>query len=59
MYAQYRADAIHATSKTRGPLSSAKLAWRAFVTPQAMNELIKALDQKGLVARRPDPGHGC
>jgi DNA-binding MarR family transcriptional regulator len=44
--------------KGRGPLSNAKLARRAFMTPQAMNELVKALEAKGLVARRPDPDHG-
>ncbi len=53
--AQYTALSV---LKARVPLSNAKLARRAFVTPQAMNELVKALEHKGLVARRPDPDHG-
>jgi DNA-binding MarR family transcriptional regulator len=53
--AQYTALSV---LKARGTLSNAKLARRAFITPQAMNELVKALEQKGLVARRPDPDHG-
>ena len=53
--AQYTALSV---LKTRGTLSNAKLARRAFITPQAMNELVKALEQKGLVTRRPDPDHG-
>jgi DNA-binding MarR family transcriptional regulator len=53
--AQYTALSV---LKTKGPLSNAKLARRALITPQAMNELVKALEQKGLVARRPDPDHG-
>lgn len=30
----------------------------AFVTPQAMNLVVKALERRGLVGRRPDPRHG-
>ncbi len=39
-------------------LSSAQLARLAFVTPQAMNLVISALERRQLVDRRPDPGHG-
>lgn len=39
-------------------LSSAQLARLAFVTPQAMNLVISALERRQLVERRPDPGHG-
>jgi DNA-binding MarR family transcriptional regulator len=53
--AQYTALTV---LKARGPLSNAKLARRALITPQAMNELIKAMEVKGLVTRRPDPDHG-
>lgn len=36
-------------------LSSAQLARRSFVTPQAMNEMVGALERKGWVSRAPDP----
>jgi DNA-binding MarR family transcriptional regulator len=35
-------------------MSSAQLARRSFVTPQAANELVAALERKGLVRRRAD-----
>ena len=38
-------------------LSSAQLARLAFVTPQAMNLVISALERRQLVVRRPSPGH--
>jgi DNA-binding MarR family transcriptional regulator len=38
-------------------LSNAGLARRAFVTPQTMNQVLHDLEQKGWVARRPDPAH--
>ena len=38
-------------------LSNAGLARRAFVTPQTMNQVLRELEQKGWVARHPDPGH--
>jgi DNA-binding MarR family transcriptional regulator len=41
----------------RDGLSSAQLARRAFVTPQAMNQLVISLERRGLIARLPDPGH--
>ncbi|MGH6656049.1 MAG: MarR family winged helix-turn-helix transcriptional regulator [Actinocrinis sp.] len=40
-----------------GP-SSAQLARIAFVTPQAMNLVIRDLERRGLVRRRPDPRGG-
>ncbi len=40
-----------------GP-SSAQLARIAFVTPQAMNLVIRDLERRGLVQRRPDPRGG-
>jgi DNA-binding MarR family transcriptional regulator len=39
----------------RGGLSSAQLARRHFVTPQAMNQLVAGLESEGLIERRPDP----
>lgn len=38
-------------------LSNAALARRAFVTPQTMNQVLQELEQKGWVARHPDPAH--
>jgi DNA-binding MarR family transcriptional regulator len=38
-------------------LSNAGLARRAFVTPQTMNQVLQELEQKGWVARHPDPAH--
>jgi DNA-binding MarR family transcriptional regulator len=42
----------------RRGLSNAQLARRAFVTPQAMSEVIAALEGEGLVRRQADPDHG-
>ena len=44
--------------RQRDGLSSAQLARWAFVTPQAMNLVVSALEKRGLVRRRPDPDHG-
>lgn len=38
-------------------LSNAGLARRAFVTPQTMNQVLLELEQKGWVARHPDPAN--
>ena len=43
--------------RERDGLSSAELARWAFVTPQAMNLVISALERRRLVKRRPDPRH--
>jgi DNA-binding MarR family transcriptional regulator len=42
-------------SSAEGGLSSAELARRSHITPQSMNEIIAALDRKGLIKRREDP----
>ncbi|MCM5704405.1 MarR family winged helix-turn-helix transcriptional regulator [Larsenimonas salina] len=42
----------------RSPLSNAKLAEKSLVSPQAANEMVKSMESKGLVERRPDPNHG-
>ncbi len=39
------------------PLSNAQLARRAYMTPQAMSEVIEALETKGLIERTPHPNH--
>jgi DNA-binding MarR family transcriptional regulator len=39
------------------PLSNAQLARRAYMSPQAMGEVIAALDEKGLIKRTPHPNH--
>src|SRR5262245_47188319 len=39
-------------------LSNAQLARRALVSPQSMNEVLLALEQRGLVRRRAHPDHG-
>ncbi len=44
--------------RDRDGLSCAQLARWAFVTPQAMNLVISALERRGLIKRRPDPRHG-
>ena len=52
--AQYTALSV---LQARGQMSNAKLAQRSFVSPQAMNEILKAMVSKRMVARRPDPSH--
>ncbi|MGH8240286.1 MAG: MarR family winged helix-turn-helix transcriptional regulator [Steroidobacteraceae bacterium] len=44
--------------QARGELSNAQLASRAFITPQAMNEVVQTLEAHKLVTRRHDPTHG-
>jgi DNA-binding MarR family transcriptional regulator len=53
--AQYTALSV---LQARGELSNAQLARRSFVTPQAMNEILKAMTASGMVARRPHARHG-
>jgi len=38
-------------------MPSAQLARRSFVTPQAANEMVTALEGKGLLERSPDPSN--
>ncbi len=42
----------------RANLSNAQLAKRAFISPQAMNEVIQGLEARRLVARRASSSHG-
>jgi DNA-binding MarR family transcriptional regulator len=39
-------------------ISSAELARRSFISPQAANAIVRSLEHKGLVTRRPHPVHG-
>ena len=39
-------------------ISNAALAKRSFMTPQSANEMVKALEAKGLIVREPDRNHG-
>jgi DNA-binding MarR family transcriptional regulator len=39
------------------PLSNAQLARRAYMTPQAMSEVLEALEGKQLIERNPHPNH--
>lgn len=41
----------------RQGLSSAQLARRHFVTPQAMNQMVAAMERDELIERRPDPAN--
>ena len=51
---QYTAMSVIAR---RAGLSSAQLARRAFVTPQAMHSIVAELTAAGLVERTPSPSH--
>src|SRR5690242_3799802 len=42
----------------RGNLSNAELAKRAFISPQAMNEVIQGLEARRLVTRKASSSHG-
>ena len=42
----------------RGNLSNAELAKRAFISPQAMNEVMQGLEARKLVTRRASSSHG-
>jgi DNA-binding MarR family transcriptional regulator len=39
-------------------MSGAELARWGFVTPQTMNGIVANLEGRGLIERRPHPGHG-
>jgi DNA-binding MarR family transcriptional regulator len=53
--AQYTALSV---LERRDGLTSAELARRSFVRPQTMHEMITALDERGFIERRRDPGNG-
>ncbi|SFA99035.1 transcriptional regulator, MarR family [Collimonas sp. OK607] len=41
-----------------GSLSNAQLAERTMISPQSANEMVKAMEAKGWIERKPDPSHG-
>ena len=43
--------------QTRPGLSNAQLARRSLITPQSMNQVVAALERRGLIERTPDPAH--
>jgi DNA-binding MarR family transcriptional regulator len=50
--------ALSVLSRHGAPLSNAQLARRAYMTPQAMSEVIEALETNGFIRRNPHPTHG-
>lgn len=44
--------------RSLGTLSNARLAERTMVSPQAANEMVKTMEGKGWIERKPDPSHG-
>jgi len=42
----------------RGALSNAQLAERSLTSPQAANEMVKAMEEHGWLSREPHPSHG-
>nr|WP_314607630.1 MarR family transcriptional regulator [uncultured Janthinobacterium sp.] len=44
--------------RTQGSLSNAQLAVRTMISPQSANEMVKSMEVKGWIERRPDPSHG-
>ena len=41
-----------------GEMANAKLASRSFISPQASNQIIKTMEEKGWISKREDPNHG-
>ena len=50
--------AVLASLEDEPGASNARLARRAFVTPQTMQAMLVKLEQSGLIERRPDTEHG-
>jgi DNA-binding MarR family transcriptional regulator len=44
--------------RAHGSLSNAQLAIRTMISPQSANEMVKSMEAKGWIERRPDPAHG-
>jgi DNA-binding MarR family transcriptional regulator len=44
--------------RTLGSLSNAQLAVRTMISPQSANEMVKAMEAKAWIERKPDPSHG-
>lgn len=41
-----------------GEMANAKLASRSFISPQASNQIIKTMEEKGWISKCDDPNHG-
>lgn len=41
-----------------GEMANAKLASRSFISPQASNQIIKTMEEKGWINKCDDPNHG-
>lgn len=41
-----------------GEMANAKLALRSFISPQASNQIIKTMEEKGWITKSGDPNHG-
>lgn len=44
--------------RAQGSLSNAQLAVRTMISPQSANEMVKVMEAKGWIERKPDPSHG-
>ncbi|MDB5936955.1 MAG: MarR family transcriptional regulator [Massilia sp.] len=44
--------------RAQGVLSNAQLAVRTMISPQSANEMVKQMEGKGWIERKPDPTHG-
>lgn len=44
--------------RAQGALSNAQLAVRTMISPQSANEMVKGMEAKGWIERKPDPSHG-
>jgi DNA-binding MarR family transcriptional regulator len=44
--------------RSLGTLSNAQLAERTMVSPQSANEMVKTMEGRGWIERKPDPSHG-
>jgi DNA-binding MarR family transcriptional regulator len=44
--------------RVQGSLSNAQLAIRTMISPQSANEMVKVMEAKGWIERKPDPSHG-
>jgi DNA-binding MarR family transcriptional regulator len=53
--AQYTALSV---LDTQQQLSNAQLAERSMISPQSANEMVKAMEARGWIARQPDANHG-
>ncbi len=53
----FQYTALTVLGRREGGLSSAQLARRSFVRPQTMNEMVHALEARGLIERVHEPGN--